>query len=370
MRPLIPWLVVALIAGCVLPAPAPVRRLPVLLWFDEYSNVLAGEARSNGMFRSIEMDVVDAKLTLRCVGPVDPKVVPPRAKPPENCDGVRGLVQLSCSDGRQLVGEWHAESTCGSGYGKGTDARGNLWRMSWGTDTPRARAAAAEARKFQAGKPALPPVARGKRGASTGTAFFVTWEGHLVTNHHVIKEAKKINVKLDGDLVEAEVIDTDPGNDLALLRVEAIRRPLPIASKGRLAKGEQVFALGYPLVQIQGQEQKATFGRVNSLTGAAGDERLTQIDVPIQPGNSGGPLLNKRGQVVGVVTSMLNAQATLQIAGIVPQNVNYALKAHLVVRLVNQNLTDWKPEPTRTQTASFSELVVENSESVVLIYAR
>jgi S1-C subfamily serine protease len=372
---LLPVLLVAL--ACVLPRAQPIKRLPVVLWFEEYRDVLSGEARSNGMFRGIEMDVIDHQMTLRCVGPLDPKIVPPRARPPAHCDGVGGLILLSCSDGRQLLGEWHAESTCGAGYGKGMDAGGNVWHMTWSKDPAHARAAVDEARRAQASKPPLPRFdarkpSGGMRGANTGTAFFVTWEGHLITNHHVIHEAKKVHVKLDGDLAEATVIDTDPDNDLALLQVEAIRRPLPIAKRGGLAKGQEVFTLGYPLVQLQGQEQKATFGRINSLSGSAGDVRLAQIDVPIQPGNSGGPLLNRRGEVVGVVTSMLNAQVTLQVAGVVPQNVNYALKAHLVERLVSQNLSSWKPEPTRGRetAASFSELVAENAESVVLVYAR
>jgi S1-C subfamily serine protease len=365
--------VVLLALACVLPRSQPVRHLPVVLWFEEYRNVFEGEARSNGMFRSIEMDVTDAQRTLRCVGPLDPRIVPPPAAPPANCDGVGGLIQLSCSDGRQLLGEWYAESTCGTGYGKGMDAGGNVWRMTWGSDVGRQHAAAEEARKAQASRPLLPrfePGKSGARGGSTGTAFFVTWDGHLITNLHVVHEAEKVQVKLDGDLVDARVVDTDAENDLALLQVEAIRRPLPLAAKNDLVKGQEVFALGYPLVQLQGQEQKATFGRINSLSGISGDERLAQIDVPIQPGNSGGPLINRRGEVVGVVTSMLNAQATLQIAGVVPQNVNYALKAHLAERLLSQNLSDWKPDAKPAGNGSFSELVAANAESVVLLYAR
>ena len=80
--------------------------------------------------------------------------------------------------------------------------------------------------------------------------------------------------------------------------------------------------------------------------------------------------MNKRGEVVGVITSMLNAQATMQIAGVVPQNVNYALKPHLVENLINQNLSEWAPEKTRTEIAGFSQLVTENQESVVLVLAQ
>jgi S1-C subfamily serine protease len=95
-----------------------------------------------------------------------------------------------------------------------------------------------------------------------------------------------------------------------------------------------VFALGFPLTNIQGQEQKATFGHVNALSGIKGDIRLFQVDVPIQPGNSGGPLLTAEGLVVGVVTATLNPLFTLKSAGAIPQGVNYAVKSDYILPLL------------------------------------
>ncbi len=113
-----------------------------------------------------------------------------------------------------------------------------------------------------------------------------------------------------------------------------ITSSLPVRPTTELRKGDDVIALGYPLVSIQGQEQKATFGRVNALSGATGDDRFLQIDAPIQPGNSGGPLLDAHGNVIGIVTATLNQLETFRAAGVVPQNVNYALRTSFLFDLL------------------------------------
>jgi S1-C subfamily serine protease len=206
---------------------------------------------------------------------------------------------------------------------------------------------------------------------TTGTAFFVTWEGHLVTNHHVVRDASRVQVQVEeGEFLDARVVELDLENDLALLHVEAIRRPLRVRKTATIERGQEVFTLGYPMIALQGNEQKATFGRVNSLTGMQGDRRFTQIDVPIQPGNSGGPLINTRGEVVGVVTSMLHPRAAMDMAGVVPQNVNYALKSEFVHAILANSLPKgWKSARLAAKKRAYSELVAEVEDSVVLVRA-
>ncbi len=390
-------LLVVFLTGCTLSSPEPIApvasagaalaatlvqerpavSVPVVFWFEDYDEVLVGHAIVRGYLESRSVDLMSRVRDVRCVGKSELRIIPPAAVPGVRCDGMRGDSVLTCSDGREIRSEFWTEESCLSGYSKGVDQDGNVSRAAFGGSQERVAAIVAEALKGQARKPPLPPLratqtAAERRGLSTGTAFFVSWDGHLVTNYHVIRGASKVDVKLDdGDLIEAEVVAEWRREDLALLKVDAIRKPLPLRRESNLLKGQDVFTLGYPLISLQGQEQKATFGQVNALSGLRGDERFAQIDVPIQPGNSGGPLLNERGEVVGVVTSMLHPLATLAVAGVIPQNVNYAIKSDLVHEMMRYRLGEsWRGAEPRELREPVSELIPELESSVVLIVAR
>lgn len=186
----------------------------------------------------------------------------------------------------------------------------------------------------------LPSGISGSREGSvstrSGTGFFVSTSGHLITSHHVVAGASKIALTLpDGSTVDGHVMRSDPANDLCLIKADVASIPLPIGSSGAVTKGSEVMTLGFPLVGMQGQEQKATFGRINSLSGIQGDIRCFQIDVPIQPGNSGGPLINKSGFVIGVVSAMLDQAKTFRAEGVIPQSVNYAVKSDYFLPLLS-----------------------------------
>jgi S1-C subfamily serine protease len=90
--------------------------------------------------------------------------------------------------------------------------------------------------------------------------------------------------------------------------------------------GERVVAIGYPLASIMGLTAKLTTGDISALAGSSDDPRYYQFSAPVQPGNSGGPLLNSSGEVIGVVTSKLNWELTLKASGQIPEGVNYAVK--------------------------------------------
>lgn len=175
-----------------------------------------------------------------------------------------------------------------------------------------------------------------ERGGASGTGFFIT-PTHILTNYHVINGGKKFEILFKENKYEVEVFATDPNNDLAILKVSGIEgsvKPLPIANSRDVKEGSRVYTVGFPMPDQLGIRAKLSEGIINATSGYKDDMRLFQISVPVQPGNSGGPLLNNRGEVIGVVTSGLGFKF-LYNTGVLPQNVNYALKSSNIINLSN-----------------------------------
>lgn len=170
-----------------------------------------------------------------------------------------------------------------------------------------------------------------------GTGFFISNQGHIVTNYHVVEDAEKIDVKctVNGkeEVFPAKLIVHDKFNDLAILRIDSdkfqLSNEIPFTLDYNTKDvGSEVFTLGYPMVDIMGSEIKFTDGKISSKTGLEGDIRTYQITAPIQPGNSGGPLFDTDGNVVGIIC------ATLDREEFNSENVNFALKSNLLKNLI------------------------------------
>ena len=148
--------------------------------------------------------------------------------------------------------------------------------------------------------PARPQPKPDEEGKGTGTAFVVHPDGYLVTCHHVVGDASKLEVAIGGKTYEATVLDSDEVRDIALIHIEAKGLPtLPLANSEAVELGEEVRAIGFPLSSILGDNVKATRGTISGINMDEG-LKVFQIDAGINPGNSGGPLVNERGEVVGV----------------------------------------------------------------------
>ena len=174
-----------------------------------------------------------------------------------------------------------------------------------------------------------------------GSGFFVTTNGYFVTNYHVIKNSKSITLRIpDGRKFEGRVVRSDAVNDLALIKVDGRFPALPITSSHLAKRGQSVATVGYPHADIQGVEPKVTEGIISSLSGISDDPRMFQISAAIQAGNSGGPLVTKEGNVIGVIVSKLSAVALLKQTGDMPQNVNYAVKSNYLLELLTGNHLD------------------------------
>lgn len=162
--------------------------------------------------------------------------------------------------------------------------------------------------------------------AGTGTGFYITQDGWLLTNQHVVRDAKEADVRgPDGVIRRATVVKTDMEGDVALLKTqEAAPRWLDLAAT-EASMGAAVFTVGFPDAEVQGVEAKFTDGRVSSLSGLRDDPEHYQITVPVQPGNSGGPLVEaKTGSVVGIVAAVLRGR----------ENVTYAIKSRVAAALL------------------------------------
>ena len=164
---------------------------------------------------------------------------------------------------------------------------------------------------------------------SIGSGFFVTEDGYLITANHVVQNAKKIKIKNSDGVFAAEIVRVDKADDLALLKVSGTFKPLSVSARDAQL-GDPVFTVGFPNIVLQGVEPKYTDGKISSLAGVQDDPTEYQISVPIQPGNSGGPLVDMAGNVEGVIVAKLDDMASLRSSGMLAQNVNYALKGKYV----------------------------------------
>ena len=198
----------------------------------------------------------------------------------------------------------------------------------------------------------------------TGTGFFISNSGYLLTNEHVISGSSRVSLYINGEIIESEVIMSDSYNDIALLKANIKSNAIPL-SESNVNKGASVSAFGYPLLTLQGNELKVTFGNINSLSGIKEDFRFYQIDTPIQPGNSGGPLINKFGEVVAIVSSTLSQDYTLKNSGVLNQNVNYAIKIDYSLPILKQ--FNVQTQELRNKVKMDTEQLVKKIENSVVI---
>ena len=193
---------------------------------------------------------------------------------------------------------------------------------------------------------ARPPAAQGgPRGSGTG--FVISQSGLVLTNNHVIAECTEVRARHGANpLGTLTSIARDAQNDLALLKLPARFSDVAAFRDGGVRLGDPVVVYGFPLVGVLTPTGNLTTGGVSALAGLGNDSRMMQISAPVQPGNSGGPLLDSGGNVVGVINMKLNALRTAAATGDVPQNVNFAIKASVVRNFLDANSIDYQNAPT------------------------
>ena len=202
----------------------------------------------------------------------------------------------------------------------------------------------ASGRGSVAGPGAPGPVAGG-RAVSGGTGIVIDRQGHVLTNNHVIANCPDVRIAGIGS---ATVVSNDAAVDLALLQTShRFAGWARFRDSSGLRPGETVVVTGFPLTGLVSPEMAVTTGSITTTSGAAGNADRFQFSAPVQPGNSGGPVIDDTGRVVGVASFELNGLIMAAVTGTLPQNVNFGIKSDAAREFVARNAVALDEAPRR-----------------------
>jgi S1-C subfamily serine protease len=222
--------------------------------------------------------------------------------------------------------------------------------------------------KLTLGDDHSPPVASTSDAAiidASGTGICVHPDGLVVTAYHLVRNAHEISIQFaDGTSTRATLENWDANADVAVIRVQhQLSSYLTPGAATAIAPGAHVFTVGFPVVELLGREPKYSEGAINSTTGVQGLEGFIQISIPIQPGNSGGPVITDGGELVGVVVSTAAISSFIRQTGTLPQSVNWASRFENAAHL-------YPAAPPRAPTTSRESAVERAMKAVCYIQVR
>jgi hypothetical protein len=180
------------------------------------------------------------------------------------------------------------------------------------------------------------------REVASGTGFYVSEDGHIITNHHVIDGCMDIKVQSQGELIPTIRLAEDKQNDLALLKVSQEPQYVFALSSDSPYPLQEIVVAGFPFGDRYSSTLKFTKGIVSSLAGLGDNYSEIQIDAALQQGNSGGPIIDEYGNVVAVAVAKLDAKYMFENFGIIPENTNFGVKASAARNLLEANRVDLK----------------------------
>ncbi len=212
------------------------------------------------------------------------------------------------------------------------------------------------------------PTAPGQITAS-GSGYTVTSEGYLITNAHVVEGCRSVTVSVGTDHVQARVAARDSVNDLALLASDLKPKSVAVLRTG-VRLGESIAVFGFPLHGLLATSGNFTLGNVTAVAGIGDDTRMVQISAPVQPGNSGGPLLDQAGNVVGTVVAKINAIKLARITNDLAENINFAIKSSIVTSFLEANGISFRTGSLGNDTLSPPDLAARASGFSVSVECR
>jgi S1-C subfamily serine protease len=264
-------------------------------------------------------------------------------------------------DGQKYVGEFRNSNRTGQGtlYSpNGIVLKSGIWANDKFSRSGPSTATVPPPNPSVAVAPPPPPT---PSKASSGTAFRIA-SGQFVTSHHVINGCNWLTV--DGKL-GGRLLASDQTRDLALVSISNDSGPIASIRTTRIQLNESITAAGFPL-EGAFSGIAITNGTISRLSGLRGDTGEVQISAPVQPGNSGGPLLDTAGTVIGVVSSKLNALKMAGVSGDIPQNVNFAINGSSLRSFLDAKNVNYK-EAGNEQELTGVQIAVRASAFTVLI---
>ena len=193
----------------------------------------------------------------------------------------------------------------------------------------------------------------------TGTGVIVTAEGHALTNAHVVENCQQIWARTsEGSKASAGILAKSPADDLAVLKIKSsVRIPAVLRVAPSLRMGEPIIVYGFPMSGLLNSSGNATTGDISALAGIQNRASWLQISAPVQPGNSGGPLLDMYANVVGIVVAKLDALRIASSMDDIPQNVNFAIKASVAQNFLDAHNIRYSLGETTWRTLSVPDVV-------------
>jgi S1-C subfamily serine protease len=209
----------------------------------------------------------------------------------------------------------------------------------------------------------------GLQFAGSGTGFFISAKGTLITNHHVVSGCKAVRLAKRGLIfASAKLFALNRQDDLAVLTTDQVPPMYLRLRVGEPLKvAEQIVVFGYPLAGVAlSTLGNTTLGNITALAGLQDNYRTFQLSAPIQPGNSGGPVLDMQGRLVGVISHMLRPEVALRSGGALPQNVNFAIKGTTLMGFLEAQGVAFDPAESGPPIEATRVAEIANDASVLL----
>lgn len=205
----------------------------------------------------------------------------------------------------------------------------------------------------------------------SGTGFLVSNTGHILTNHHVIDGCSRQTFQIRGEVAfDATLLSSNAATDLALLKTDIQSAPATFRGTEPVRLGEEVVVYGFPLLGDLSSQGNLTNGIVSALSGLNDDLSRMQMTAQIQPGNSGGPVMNRNGDIVGVVVETANTEFFEQQRGTSVQNLNFAIRDSLALSFLDTNNVDYQRQSAAASERAIADIAeqAQNFTGIIRCY--